>query len=357
MDIVAATADYERWLRRFMRPVEADLREKHRRMRAGLFPFMRATFYRWCQLWPTLAPAEQKDARVLALGDLHIENFGTWRDADGRLVWGVNDFDEVTRLPWSQDLIRLATSAHLATTTLRLRLNRRDACAAILEGYREGMTSGGRPFVLEEAHGWLRRVAMSELRHPVTFWQKMDALPSVKSVDASARAALLRSLPQRGLPVRFARRVAGMGSLGRPRFVAVTTWSGGKVAREAKALAPSAAVWAVGGGSDRSAYATLLAAAVRCPDPTVRVDGRWIMRRLAPHCTRIELADLPGEGEEERLLQAMGFETANAHLGSPGARPRILAELRGRKRGWLNDRAKAFADAIERDWQKWRRAP
>src|SRR5437868_9630895 len=141
MDIAAATADYERWLRTFMRPVVADLREKHERMRAGLFPFMRATFYRWCQQWPALAPDEQKDARVLALGDLHIENFGTWRDGDGRLVWGVNDFDEVARLPWSQDLIRLAASARLATTTGRLRLRRRDAGAAILEGYREGMAS------------------------------------------------------------------------------------------------------------------------------------------------------------------------------------------------------------------------
>ena len=31
-------------------------------------------------------------AQVLAIGDIHLENFGTWRDVDGRLVWGVNDF-------------------------------------------------------------------------------------------------------------------------------------------------------------------------------------------------------------------------------------------------------------------------
>jgi len=36
---------------------------------------------------------------VLAVGDLHVENFGTWRDAEGRLIWGVNDFDEAWRLP------------------------------------------------------------------------------------------------------------------------------------------------------------------------------------------------------------------------------------------------------------------
>src|SRR4051812_46891914 len=104
MEIEAATAEYERWLRRFMRPVVADLREKHRRMRAAVFPFMRATYYRFCQLWPELGAAEQRDVRLLAAGDVHVENFGTWRDVDGRLVWGLNDFDEVARLPWSQDL-------------------------------------------------------------------------------------------------------------------------------------------------------------------------------------------------------------------------------------------------------------
>ena len=48
---------------------------------------------------------------MLAVGDLHVENFGTWRDADGRLCWGINDFDEADRLPYTNDLVRLAASA------------------------------------------------------------------------------------------------------------------------------------------------------------------------------------------------------------------------------------------------------
>ena len=51
---------------------------------------------------------------VLAVGDIHIENFGTWRDEEGRLVWGVNDFDEAAEMPYVLDLVRLATSAALA---------------------------------------------------------------------------------------------------------------------------------------------------------------------------------------------------------------------------------------------------
>jgi elongation factor P--beta-lysine ligase len=79
---------------------------------------------------------------------------------------------------------------------------------------------------------------------------------------------------------------------------------------------------------------------------------------LAPHCTRISLADLPDQRDEERLLYAMGFETANIHLGARDARKRIRRELRARaSRGrWLHDLSKSLAAAIEQDWERWRSA-
>src|SRR5262249_20118319 len=45
---------------------------------------------------------------------LHVENYGSSRDAEGRLVWGINDFDEAGPPPYTNDLVRLATSAWLA---------------------------------------------------------------------------------------------------------------------------------------------------------------------------------------------------------------------------------------------------
>ncbi len=351
MDIHASTNGYERWLAGHMRLVAADLALKHARMRAAIFPFMRATFYRWCQVWRQLAVDVDAGAatRVMAVGDLHLENFGTWRDVEGRLVWGINDFDEATRLPWTQDLARLATSAHLAIGDDHLCIKRRDACAVILDGYREALEKGAQPFVLEERNVWLRRVATTDLRDPVAFWQRMDALPPARGPDRAAVAALASAMPEADLPLRLCRRVAGMGSLGRPRFVALAEWQGAKIAREAKATAPSAWVWAAG----RQARAT--GPVAHSSDPTVRHVGAWIVRRLAPHCTRIELGELPRERDEERLLHAMGFETANVHLRTRGARERLRAEVRARKdAGWLNALAKTLATEIERDWQRWR---
>jgi hypothetical protein len=155
--------------------------------------------------------------------------------------------------------------------------------------------------------------------------------------------------------MRIARRVAGVGSLGRPRFVGIAEWGGGRVAREAKAMAPSAWIWASGRRDDSvSAYTKVIAQAVRVPDPTVRVVGRWLLRRLAPHCTRIELADLPGRHDEAQLLHAMGFETANIHLGTRDAQRLIRRELRARKPRWLHEVAKTFAAKIVDDWTRWR---
>jgi hypothetical protein len=360
-DIHEATRRYERWLASHVALVAADVELKHARMRAGVFPFMRATFYRWCQLWRARAGDAGAGTRVAAVADLHLENFGTWRDTEGRLVWGVNDFDEATRLPWPQDLARLAASAHLAVVDEHLALARRDACAAIVEGYRDGLERGGRPFVLEERHGWLRRLATSELRDPIAFWEKLDALPTARAPDASAVAALAAAMPAGVRVERVCRRVAGMGSLGRPRFVALGTWGDGGIAREAKAAAPSAWVWATGRASlgDGADGALAPRGGVRVPDPTVHRAGPWLVRRLAPHCTRIELAELPEQHDEERLLRAMGFETANVHLETRGARDVLLRELRaraGKTRGgaWLDGLARPLAEAVERDWERWR---
>ncbi len=98
------------------------------------------------------------------------------------------------------------------------------------------------------------------------------------------------------------------------------------MAREAKALAPSACVWAAGGKVLRNASAIRRRwTAPFAPSiPSCTCEGRWIVRRLAPDCSRVELASMPKERDETKLLRAMGFETANVHLGTPRAAKLIL---------------------------------
>jgi hypothetical protein len=358
MNIVKATKKYEQWLGRHTRIVGPDLRLKHERMAESLFPFLRATFYRWVQVWPQVCSELGHAPHILAVGDLHVENFGTWRDADGRLVWGVNDFDEASLFPYTLDLVRLATSAVVAAREQRLVMRPNQSTAAILEGYQRGLQERGRPLVLEEGHGWLRAIAESKLRDPVVFWQKMDRLPTLRGeVPESAREAIEHMLPEPGLRYRLARRVAGLGSLGHVRLVAIADWKGGRIAREAKALVPSSSHWLNPKHTPGEIlYSAVLRRAVRCPDPYVQLRGHWIVRRLSPHCSRIELETLGSSRGELRLLEAMGRETANIHLGSEETRIAILKDLRRRKGNWLLKAAQTMAVAMEKDWKVWRGA-
>ena len=358
--IAKATARYEEWLREHIRLIEADLEQKRAAMAGDLFCFLRATFYRWMQVWPEVCSQCLRAPRVLGVGDLHVENFGTWRDVEGRLVWGINDFDEAYELPYTVDLVRLAASAHLAIRGQHLSLGIKDACDAVLDGYEKGLSSGGAPFVLEEWHPWLHSMVTGALRNPQRFWAKFDALPTEQKCPASARKAMEKMLPCRGLDYRVAHRVAGLGSLGRERYVAIAEYSGGKIAREAKALAPSACVWAGGVRAGRLRYQEILDRAVRSVDPFVRMKGEWIVRRLAPDCSRVELASMPKQRDEARLLHSMGFETANVHLGTRQAAKTILRDLKKRPHLWLHEAAAAMVRATTEDWEIWRahwRAP
>src|SRR6266852_1918242 len=173
MNVFKATAEFERWLANRLPVVRQDIALKHQHMAEASFPFFRATFYRWIQLWPEACPDLAKAPSVLAVGDLHIENFGTWRDEEGRLIWGVNDLDEAWPCAYTLDLARLTTSAYLAVEAEHLGLRRKHGSQAIEQGYRDGLACGGEPFVLAEKHQWLRLIALSDLRDPVHFWAKM----------------------------------------------------------------------------------------------------------------------------------------------------------------------------------------
>ncbi len=136
MDILKATRRYEEWLATELTIVAPDLKLKHDVMAAELFPFFRATYYRWAQLWPKVCGDLASAPWVLpqAVGDLHVENFGTWRDTEGRLIWGVNDFDETWPLAYTNDLVRLAASAQMAIAENHLAIAMQDAALAILDG-------------------------------------------------------------------------------------------------------------------------------------------------------------------------------------------------------------------------------
>jgi hypothetical protein len=358
MKIFKATRKYESWLREELDVFEQDLAFKAQLLTKDPFIFLRGTFYRWMQLFPEVCQKMMDAPPVLSVGDLHASNFGTWRDASDDLVWGINDFDEAAQLPYTQDLIRLAASVELASETQRLKINLGEACEAILDGYHQGLEKGGKPFRVSEEGDWLRKAYGKSELLAEKYWEKLNQCAALeREVPPDVQSMLEAALPVQGLAYRLIHRQAGVGSLGRPRYTVLAAWQDGFVAVEAKALIPSAALWTlkINKGADIQ-YEEVLARAVRRPDPVMKVYEGWVVRGLAPDRCRIELSELGPERDETRMMHAMGWETANIHLGTRPAVKDILGDLKQRKPDWLMKSAEKMVAVTVKDWEIWRNA-
>jgi uncharacterized protein (DUF2252 family) len=90
-------------------------RTKFRKMAADPFAFYRGSA---CVFYADMADlddrwADDRTSRVWIHGDLHAENFGTYMNAEGQLVFDVNDFDEAYLGHFSWDLRRFVASLAL----------------------------------------------------------------------------------------------------------------------------------------------------------------------------------------------------------------------------------------------------
>jgi len=366
-DIVESTAAYEAWMERRANISGRLLERKHRKMAEGPFPFLRATFYRWIEQWPNVCPrlAERDEDVVLAVGDLHVENFGVWRDSRGQHVWGVNDFDDACELPFTSDLVRLAASVALAAAQQHVKTSPVRFCTWLLDGYRAGLRSQGEALLVAH-HETLRVLTADTAEAPAPFWKKKldsDELAPAdlpRGLDAMFAASFPRGA---SLAFRQQRDPGGLGSLGRRRYTALVKPRRGRPydAREAKALVPSALYWLAGQSHMPSQTATLLQHAIRQPDPYFQVHDKWLIRQLAPDVAKIELPT----GEDDKrlplapdLLRLMGCETANIHIGSRS--PEDLAERLARLnrelgKGWLVQAAADMIDSTSSDHKRWRK--
>jgi uncharacterized protein (DUF2252 family) len=93
----------------------AAFRTKFRKMAADPFAFYRGSA---CLFYADVADredpwADERTGRVWIQGDLHAENFGTYMDGDGVLIFDVNDFDEAYIGHFTWDVTRFAASLAL----------------------------------------------------------------------------------------------------------------------------------------------------------------------------------------------------------------------------------------------------
>ncbi|MGQ4516008.1 DUF2252 family protein [Streptomyces sp. DW26H14] len=233
---------------------------KFRKMAASAFAFYRGTaclFYRDLEDLENGAEnrayQDERTSRVWVHGDLHAENFGTYMDSGGRLVFNVNDFDEAYVGPFTWDLRRLAASLALIGYAKALS----DAQITVLvetyaAAYRErvhALAAGvGNdevpPFTLDTARGpllaalrsarSLTRFSLLDSMTEIRDWERrfspgagsveLDAATRYKILDAFD--GYLETLPEASLarPDSYrvkdvvGRRGVGIGSAGLPSY-------------------------------------------------------------------------------------------------------------------------------------------
>jgi hypothetical protein len=357
--IVKWTNKYEDWMGDKIKLVSKDLDQKHVDMASDPFKFLRGTYYRWAKMFPKVCDDLMDAPKVRSIGDLHVDNFGTWKDKLGRLIWGVNDFDEAYKLPYTNDLVRLMTSANILRKQNHLQIGLKEASAAVLDGYRQGIQDGGKPFVLTGENSRLAKIALSQMPDAGKYLDHLTGQlhdRTTSKLPTAVAKALKSILPAHRDSLTWGHRQAGEGSLGRERYVAIAEQGKDYFAGEAKALLPSANYFAQGKDGGRNFYNSTIENAVRLPDPYVKAQKDWIVRRLGPDHSKIELGELPAVKDEKLLLWSMGYETANIHLGTDGAAKKILADLDSRDNSWLVDGIKAMTESTlsdQADWKKY----
>ena len=339
---------YERWCDRALPSDPAARVEKHRRMAASPFAFLRGSYPVWLDRFAA-DPLHAATAVPLGAGDLHVENFGTWLAADGE-VFGVNDYDETGPVPFTNDLVRLAASAVLAAREGHLHLSAGDIAEHLSRGYRAN-ADGSAGLALAGGEGGAAVSRMWRAARPGAerFWRGIDALPAVDDGGAPA--------PVAGFTLRVTRRrIAGLGSRDHARLVLDGVLDGARAAFERKPLSPPAAAFASAADpvANARAYAALLRRqAQRSPGlaPRIEVDGAVVVRRLDPDRGRIEIADLPRRRDEHALLRTMGWCTAALHRLSADAGA-LAAELTADA---LEAAAARMVSAVVADHDRFRR--
>jgi uncharacterized protein (DUF2252 family) len=130
-----AVQEFRNFNQAFARRNAELMRFKIERMAAGPFAFFRGTFHLFARdIVDGVVELATREGEFEfdIVGDIHSENYGTFKADDGLVHYDVNDFDETTRGNLNFDICRLATSLFLAARERGGSLN--ETTQAVLAG-------------------------------------------------------------------------------------------------------------------------------------------------------------------------------------------------------------------------------
>ncbi|MBV8659579.1 MAG: DUF2252 domain-containing protein [Burkholderiales bacterium] len=370
---------------------------KIKKMTTSPFFFLRGTCHIFYSQLPKTGPL--KDAPLTwVCGDLHLENFGSYK-GDNRLAYfDINDFDEAVLAPCTWDIVRLLVSVMLGFADLgTTRGEALSHCRTFLASYSAALAMGKARWVDRDASDGLIKTLLDSLKdRPRTRF--LDSRTDVKGkrrvirtdgrkalpVDAKPRAmveAFVEQYASRQADPGFfrildvARRIAGTGSLGVSRYIVLVEGKGSPDCnylldiKQAlpSALAPHLSVpqpaWQSESHRVVAVQRRMQAVSMAFLEGVIMDDRPFILRGLLPSEDRVTLVcdDKKHHGLSE-LLHSMGQILAWDELRSSGREGSAIADeliAFGKRTDWqepLLDIAVAATQQVEHDWAEYCKA-
>ena len=305
-------------------------------IRSNPFAFFRGT----CPLFYSTLRLDRpmlSSPMVLACGDLHLENFGTYK-GDNRLVYfDLNDFDESCVAPVAFDLVRFMTSILVAAEPLNIRRTTASKMlAAFIETYAANIVLTKPRWVERSvATGPVRKLLQSlKGRHRCDMIKQRTFRKAGKTrlvIDGKKTLAIsmrdrahaesilsayasTQSSPAFFEPIDFVRRIAGNGSLGLERYVVLVRGNGnvdGQYLIDIKAANPSA-----------------LATNIKVPQPRWRNEAERVIaiERIAQAISPALLGSV-GVGTRSYLVRELQTLEDRVNLSALGGKSGVLNEV------------------------------
>ena len=369
------------------------LRMKYQAIRGSAFAFLRGTSHLFYERLPESRLLEKAPAAWLC-GDLHLQNFGSYK-GDNRLVYfDLNDFDEACLGPCTLDLVRFTASVLVAAETLGWSsMQSRGLARRFLDAYVAAIEASKARWIERDCATGLIGALLTALRHRKrrTFLGKRTLLVrGRRKLRIDGEHTLAASPQQRrsvvGLMRRFARsqsnpkffrvldvarRIAGTGSLGVERYVLLVEGKGspdGNYLLDLKQMLPASLRLRVKHKQPRweseahrvvALQRRIQAVSMAFLTP-VRLDGRaFVLRGLQPGEDRVALTGAIELRELEELVADMGRLVAWGQLRSSGRHGSATADeliaywaKRGRVPRMLA-LARACAKRVQSDWRAY----
>ncbi|MBV8665372.1 MAG: DUF2252 family protein, partial [Burkholderiaceae bacterium] len=222
---------------------------KYRLIADNPFAFLRGTCHLFYQDFPADRLLNSAPPGWIC-GDLHLENFGTYKGDNRLSYFDLNDFDEAVLAPASWELSRFLVSVLVAADTLKVRPAEAIAlCHCFLDAYAENLGEGKARWVERlTAEGMVRdllrdlrlreRPAYLDRRTDIRKGKRKLRLDGIKALpvddaqrkkvkDFMAEYAETQPAPDFFRVVDVARRIAGTGSLGLERYSILVRGRGG----------------------------------------------------------------------------------------------------------------------------------